>query len=405
MRRKLKKALYVAILSVVISLLILIYLQDYLAFTEEIYHKVYDKFTEWDVQKAKPPKEINDVVLVLIDNNTLYHMPFVPMRWPYPRSYFATVINNLKAAHAKIIGIDFVFLGKSDEKEDNALKDSLNNEGIILGSSINDRGELEFFTSSELAKGVTSGVVTKIADHDGKIRRGMIYLTDASRPHRAFLSLCMQMLRGAKKINPNSFTSGESDVAFKNDAGEKWDVPVSKKTKEFLIHYRGHTTDFPHLSFYHAMNGKFKPEKVKDKIVLIGLASSLFTDVHSTPLDWMPGVTVNANAFLTLYAHDFLKEIPWYLEWLIILLGTAISSLFVSFLKTRRALFSLGAEMLLFFALSYLLFRHGLVLDYGLIPTVILAGTLSGRILGKNLYSIYDYIDTRRRIKKAGLDK
>ena len=405
MRRKLKKAILVAILSVVISLFILTYLQSYLEFTKDIRWKVYDKFTEWEIEKVKPPKEINDILLVLIDNDTLYHMPFVPMRWPYPRSYFAKVINNLKAAHAKVIGIDFVFLGKSNAEEDSALKESLGNEGIVLGSSINERGELEFFTNPELAKGATTGVVTKITDYDGKVRRGMVYLTDADRSSRAFLSLCMQMLRKTKNINLRSFDSEESKVIFKNDRGEKWDVPVSANTKAFLIHYRAHTPDFPKLSFYHAMNGKFRPEKAAGKIVLIGLASSLFTDVHSTPLGWMPGVAVNANAFLTLYAHDFLTEAPWYLEWLAIILGTVIASFFASFFNTRIALLLIGVEMFLFFALSYLLFRKGLIWNYGLIPIVILISTLLGKILIKNSYSLYEYIDTRRRIKNTGLNK
>ena len=79
-----------------------------------IHWYIYSKLLRLEHKFRPLPSEINDIVLVTIDNHTLNSMA---ERWPYPRSCFAAVIDNLKKAGAKAIGFDFIFYGDSTEDE------------------------------------------------------------------------------------------------------------------------------------------------------------------------------------------------------------------------------------------------------------------------------------------------
>jgi CHASE2 domain-containing sensor protein len=395
MKRDTKRAISISCLSIIIACVIFSW-ENYLAITGRLSWQIYDKFIELDSSFKNQPRAIKDILLVTIDNDTLNN---VDSRWPYPRSYFAKIITNLKDAGAKIIAFDFVFLGKSDPQDDALLKKALNYGKVILATSINGKGELEFSTTPDINSNATTGIITKFTGPDGVIRQDLTYMNSANDPAKAFLSWDMQILSAAKNIDWRTFTSYDGVINFQNSSGEKWSIPVTEDTKTFLIRYRCHTTDFPRLSFYKVLKGDFDPVAVKDKIVLIGLASSLFTDVHITPIGWLPGITLNANAFLTLYAHDFIKKVSSYWEWLIVILGVLISAAVNAYFKFLKALLIVSLEVISFFIISYLFLCAGFTWNYAFPPLAFIIVPLAARII----FDACAHLFLARQMKKSGI--
>jgi adenylate cyclase len=288
------------------------------------------------------------------------------VRWPYPRFYFARLSERLKEAGARVIGFDFVFFGRSVPQDDALLQVAFaNKNNIILASSIDENGELELSSLAGLGNKATAGIVTKIQDRDGITRKNLTYLVKENEPYKGFLSWEMQLLKVAKAIDLSTLVSRENCISFRNHAGENWDIPVDPNTKSFFIHFRAHSQNFPRLSLYRVLIGDFDPKLVKDKIVLVGLFSTLFGDLHNTPLGWLPGITLNANAFLTLCAHDFLRLVPKPVEITLAILGLIPAMIFPFLLVI------LG-EILIFSFFSYVLLVKGYIWNYALFPLVVM---------------------------------
>jgi len=121
---------------------------------------------------------------------------------------------------------------------------------------------------------------------------------------------------------------------------------------------------------------------VKDKIVLIGFLSSVFWDYYTTPIGPLPGIALNANAFLTLYSHDFLTETPKLLAISFVIVGVILAAMIVTFFSIKRALILIAAEILIFFAASLLLLTLRYVWDYSIFPiAVLLCPILSKKLI------------------------
>lgn len=330
--------------------------------------KIYDALVRVKYKLNTPPAAIKDILIVTIDNETLMNMPY---RWPYPRATFSKVIENLKKSEAKVIGFDFLFLGNSTAEDDAALKAALD-KNIVLATSIDENGFIDLFTDTELNNGASSGFVTKLRDSDGMTRKNLTYLVHFEKQKMGFLSWEMQLLKTAELIDLSSLNIKKSSLFFKDYANRAWHVPVEKNTKSFLINFTAHTKDFQLISFYKAYKGEFEPGLVKNKIILIGLVSSAFGDIQPTPLGWLPGITLNANAFLTLYARNFLKIIPGYIDFMVILIGVILTSLFITFFKYKLAFILTLMEICLYLALSYILLCQGYVWNYSLFVLAVL---------------------------------
>jgi CHASE2 domain-containing sensor protein len=396
MKRDLKRAVSISCLSVILACVVFSW-ENYLSLTGRLSWLIYDKFAELEYALNKPPEAVKDILLVTVDNETLNN---VDSRWPYPRSYFARVIANLKDAGAKVIAFDFVFLGKSDPREDILLKEALSRGKVILATSVNGKGELEFSTTPDISSNATTGIITKFTGVDGIVRYDLTYMNNAEDPQKAFLSWDMQILSAAKRIDWNTFTSYDGVIKFQDIYGDEWSIPVTDDTKTFLIRYRCHTTDFARIPFCRVLKGDFDPGIVKDKIVLVGLTSSLFTDIHLTPIGWLPGITLNANAFLTLYSHDFIRKVSPYIEWLIVISGVIIGAAVSSYLKFRKAIFCAVLETALFFVLSFMFLRAGFTWNYAFPPLAFIVIPLAAKIL----YDAFLRFSLVRQLEKSGIN-
>ena len=377
-----KKNIAILLWSALIAA-ILILASNYVIYVNPIHLKIYDTLVAVRGKFIHPPKGIEDVVLVKIDNDTLNNLP---ERWPYSRATFAKVIDRLKAAGARTIGLDFVFYGLSSDDADALLEKAFENAGnIVTGSTLDENGALNVPAYRTPAEKTASGIVTKFEDSDKIIRRNLTYLITGRTRQKTVLSWELELLKIEKRIDLSTLSDAAHRVVFlRNQADETWEIPVDPKTGTFLINFKAHTTDFRGLSFYRVLKGDFNADEIKNKIVLIGFTSLVLGDIHDTPLGWIPGMTLSANAFLTLYSHDFLKEMPKEIETIFVLIGALVASLFVLFLSSQRAFFCLIAEIALFFIASVILLSWGITWDYSLFPlATIISASLSKKMMDK----------------------
>jgi CHASE2 domain-containing sensor protein len=256
-------------------------------------------------------------------------------------------------------------MGKSSPEDDQALKDALLGETtVVLGSSIDEKGRINFLTIPELKGNSVSGFVNVLSDDDGVSRRGLIYLKEESKPFSGFLSWDMEILRIAKRINLDTFSDRKNIISFQSFSAEKWVIPADPETKSFYINFRADAPRFKGLSFYRVLEGDFNPEDVRDKIVLVGISSPLLGDFHNTPIGVIPGIILKANTFLTLYVHDFLREIPKGIGLVLVFLGILFTVFAVFFLKNWQVFILIASQIVIFFLASYLLLLFGYVWDY-----------------------------------------
>jgi CHASE2 domain-containing sensor protein len=376
-----KNKTYMMLISVLLCIFLLL-IADYIPLITRLHWKIFGALLKIEHNIRPLPSALKDILLVTIDNETINNLHG---HWPYPRSEFAKVIEQLKRAEARLIAFDFIFPGKSLDQDDILLKTAFEHGGkTILAAAIDKSGLLDLYTHPNLSNNVTSGIITKLQGPDGVTRRNLTYLVNEKNPNKGFLSWEMQIIKVAKGVNLATLTAKGNLVSFQNDSGERWLVPIDPLTKSFLIHFRANTVDFPRLSFFRVLNGEFDPTHVKNRIVLIGVLSSVLGDLHHTSIGWLPGITLNANAFLTLYTHDFLKNTPKYIEKLIVIMGVILSAFFLSTLKTSMAFILAALEIFLFFALSYSLLAHGYIWNYFLLPlAVVICPVLSKKICTK----------------------
>ncbi len=368
---RLRNKIYIVLISLILAAFPLL-TADRIPLITHLHWELFGALLKVEHSLRPLPVGIKDILLVVIDNETLQNMSG---HWPYPRSDFAKVTTQLKKAEAKVIAFDFVFLGKSasNDQDYGSLKKALEYDNkIILATAINDSGLIDLSTASYSGSSIPSGIVTKFRDPDGVTRRNLTYLVNENAPNKGFLSWGMQILKAVKGVDLSTLASKGSFISFQNDSGEEWVVPVDPSTKSFLIHFRAHTVDFPRLSFYRVLKGDFDPGYVKNKIVLLGILSSVLQDLHHTSIGWLPGITLNANAFLTLYTHDFLKNTPKFAEQLTVIIGVIIAAFFMSSFETSVAFIMVALEILLFFTLSYILLLQGYIWNYFLFPLLVL---------------------------------
>ena len=360
---------FIIVISVILTVSLLI-IGALIPLKNPVHWYIYGKLLRLEHAIRPLPSQISDITLGTIDNNTLNTMA---ERWPYPRSCFAKVIDNLKKAGAKAIGFDFVFYGSSTEEEKELFRQAIGSErNVVLGAGIDEEGRLSYSTAAELKDIASSGLVTKLQDNDGVIRKCPTYFVKHSESKKGFLSWELLLMRAAKELDMNSLESEGKVLSFEKSGGQPCRIPVEADTKAFIIHYRANTVDFNRISFVSVFNGNFDQALVRDKIVICGLVSALLQDVHNTPFGWLPGVTLNANTFLNVYSGDFLREVPAGIEIALIFLCVAALPIAKSFLRRYISILSIAAfEILVFFILSYILLVNGYVWNYFIFPFVI----------------------------------
>ncbi|HEY3192540.1 MAG TPA: CHASE2 domain-containing protein, partial [Solirubrobacterales bacterium] len=246
-------------------------------------------------------KPRDDIVLVLIDDTTSRELP---VRFPFPRSLHAQVINAINRDGAKAIAYDVEFLQPTKPAEDNALINAVANAGpnkVVLADSQPDpQGRSGVFGGQQTLDQIGARAGNdQIGEDPDAVRRRIPF----SVGHMETLPLVAAEVAAGKPITTADMGG---DTAW--------------------IDYAGPPDTYPAVPFSRVLNGQVQPGFFKDKIVVVGASDPTLKDVVDTPTsgsdNLMSGSEVNANAIATALDGFPLQSTPLALDmFLITLMG------------------------------------------------------------------------------------
>lgn len=210
-----------------------------------------------------------DIVIVKIDNSSIRDIG----RWPWPRRQHAQLIDQLSKAGATRIFIDLQFHGESSPLDDRVFADSLRRSGRVIlaakgvwGPNTSGKDEPPLPMFAEQAR---LGSISASYNYQNAIWR-----LDYSRPYQTTQLPSFAALLANRTEGPRS---------------------------AFLIDYSLDPASIPTLSASAVGAGRFDPDQVRGKDVIIGGTTDALGDVYFVPgTGKMGGVYVQAMGAETL---------------------------------------------------------------------------------------------------------
>jgi adenylate cyclase len=346
------------------------------------------RFNNWSYE-ATPD---SNIIIVSIDDNSLDYFAENGTSWPWPRSFYAHVVDYLTKAGASQIVFDMLFthsdIDRSEtdaEETDSLFANSIARSGVVtLGSVIDgkvfsmsmpiiDLGESGI--SNKTIQTYDSGITYPIAqfkkscqnvgytnilyDSDGVLRhvKPFFVIDDLQIP-----SLATAFIKNSKQVNSEWI----NDKFYINTKR----VPIGN-SGDLLIDWYGSSGPggaFTYLSFLNViqsasaerLGGKpaFNRDLFKGKIIIIGADASGLRDLKSTPvspIDMHPGMEIWATVLSNFTQSDFIYPFP-NIPLFLLLIGISISTL-LSFdrMKARFAFIIMFGSILTFVLFSYIL--------------------------------------------------
>lgn len=360
---------------------------DYMDFAKSVENKIMD--LRFFVRGEIGPGPEDEVVILAIDQQSLERLQ---VRWPWPRTMYAKVIDRLSQAGARVVALDLVFSELTEterRKEDKILGDAIirSKSWIVLGSA---------FTASPSHHGLMVNYVEALPDidqtrahvgyvnvwpnkEDGVLRNAALLQTYQGKP---YMSFDLKILSRYFKIDALEAPVRKNAISF-----GPLRIPSDPRGR-MLINYRGGSGNFKTISFENVYG---PPTEVKtnfdleledvfpallanrifqDKIVLIGTTFPEAQDFHQTPFTpthgQLAGVEVHANILDTILQKRFLYPIPEWVTFLLFLLLPLLIGQLTIKLKPIRGLIALAG-----LALLYLLVSIWLFLSYSWIVPVV----------------------------------
>jgi adenylate cyclase len=269
-------------------------------------------FTDQLFLNTKPSP---DIVIVAIDDKSLQEYG----GWPWAdRSLHASAVNNLKAAGAAAIGFDVLFADQYDNAT--AFAESIKKAGNVVLAGIGDNPQtteqplvvykdfsLPAPVFAEAAAGVAHANV--VPEGGSVVRKIPLVVSDESGKTYPALVLAMYKVYLEQHVQPG--LNIHEDYSIHNGSIRLFnlEIPVDGKS-QMRVNFVGGPNTFKPLSYADIIQDNFDHAVVKDKLVLVGMEASGWTDFWVTPVstEKMFGVEIHANALDTILKGSFLQE-------------------------------------------------------------------------------------------------
>jgi len=232
-----------------------------------------------------PSKTLDDIIIVSIDDDSIRELGLLP----WPRSYYANVINQIN--QSSVIGIDIIFDLETNVENDTALADSIKNASVVLGLEYTSftfkDGKLygENLLKPNEILGISGvdfdvGFVNLYQDPDGVVRTFTPYIT------------------GIENYNHFSAAVVEKYTGVSSELDES----------RMLINYYSEAGGYDYISFSDIFYNRINPDYFNGKIVLIGVTSPIEHDDYTVPISNkdMPGVEIHANLIQSILTQDYI---------------------------------------------------------------------------------------------------
>lgn len=275
----------------------------------------------------------DDIVIVAIDDDSFSGTGF---QWPWPRSYFAEIVDQINAGGGKVIGVD-IFLSEPDpiDGNDQLFADALGRSTSAVNVlQILKKGDDQFSTFTlvrplspyrNVLDGI--GITSFVRDEDAIIRsmqafdsyNGEVYYHWAFEVARLYLGVELLSNPTDKSIQFNGKT-----------------VPLN--AGQLLVNFTGPAGSYPTYSAYSVALGDVleqDPDAFRGKIVLIGATTVTLQDIYPTPFSAQiptSGVEIVASTIDTLINGKYITQASTWMAFLITILAGLLAYL-ISFSK------------------------------------------------------------------------
>lgn len=251
------------------------------------------------------PREAVDSRIVIVEINEADVQR--QKRWPMSDAVLAQLLLKIRSQKPAVIGLDLY--RELEEEPGHAqllevFKTTPNLIGVQKVGRSADSSPVP--PPPQLAAQEQNSANDLILDGDGKIRRGLFYITDEQGNNLASFGAAIALLYLQPKGVQFQFSETEAQVgAVKfpalqaNDGGY---VRAGMGGFQILLNYRGTIEQFQRVSMTEVLEKPLPPDLMRDRIVLIGSTAEslkdLFYDPYSSNLTAprrTPGVVIHAN--------------------------------------------------------------------------------------------------------------
>jgi signal transduction histidine kinase/CHASE2 domain-containing sensor protein len=259
------------------------------------------RFTDTFFRLSPAPKQKSQVVLVMIDDESLQHYG----RWPWSRTLLAKLTNNLVLAGARVVGLDILLSEPQSPVPDKALQDALHAGRMVIVDKIASYPGgpqwVEPLPQFAQAAGAVGHAQAPL-DADSVCRRypARELTLDGSR-----WAFAVEVARRVDAKATSSFLSAygipDQDDARTIVAAKPILVPIPFQRGVFDV-----------ISARMVLEG-FDPAVVRARPVLVGFGTTEIGDRLSTPLHPefpTPGVEVHAQILDSILSGRTLHELP-----------------------------------------------------------------------------------------------
>jgi adenylate cyclase len=296
-------------------------------------------FTDQLFLNTKPSP---DIVIVAVDDKSLQEYG----GWPWPdRSLHASAVNNLKAAGAAAIGFDVLF---ADEYQNaTAFAEAIKNAGNVVLAGIGDNPQIteqplvvykDFSLPAPVFAEAAAGIAhANVVPEGGSVVR-KIPLVVSDQSGKSYPALVVSMYKVYLEQHVQPGLNIHEDYTIHNGSIRIFnlEIPVDGKS-QMRVNFVGGPNTFKRLSYADVIQGNFNPADIKDKLVLVGMTASGWTDFWVTPVstEKMFGVEIHANALDTILKGSFLQETSKLIAALTVLFMVVVMGFVLSLTRLR----------------------------------------------------------------------
>jgi len=296
--------------------------------------------------------------------------------WPITRDYYGYMVHILNQLGAKVIGIDVLFdiPDRNYPEYDNALAEILSvSRSVCLPMAFSEltfsqKETNDFLSRLQTGYGATfpidkfrkncSGLGFSNFNLERIIRKVPIVVAyDDSFMLSFGCELARIFLNSTKSIRIDLKT-----LAMIDSSGKKYLFPIDQQGRLRLNHF-GDIHNLHAIGFVDLLQTfEMKPDTLdfKDKIAIIAVTASSVTKLRATPLsNGLPATLIHATVAENLIYQNFLREIPTFLQLIIIALLVVSAWLIFRFKKDIAIIASGIGILLAYWIIAMIIFSTG----------------------------------------------
>lgn len=314
----------------------------------KLMQKLFDKYgvaiIGFDVVFAERDESSGIKVLEKLAKRELAHVPQFSQALGQLRGELDHDAMFVKTIKGRPVILGYYFNSREDATETGALPEPVLPAGSFAGRNIQFPNWLGYGANLPEFQAVAAGAghFNPLVDDDGVTRRIPMLQEYKGKYYEA---LSLAMVRALLNFPPITPGFASDRFVTKGYSGLEWldvgplKIPVDDNVSAY-VPYRGKAHSFPYISLADVYFDKVPPEKLKNKIALIGTSAPALFDLRSAPVESVyPGVEIHANMIAGILDRNVKQKPPYMLgaEVVLLLLGGVVLSILLPFLSPLRA--------------------------------------------------------------------